>query len=395
MDFDQGKFAKIHDFCMDFNSMSNRLNTLSKKYPSGLIVPIISSDLKSPVLTIMINELNECTYLKKVFIALSAKDQESYKETLRIFSDLEIPCDVIWCNNPEVLIVLEELKSKGLDVLDLSGKGKDLWIAMGIASLELYAFVLHDADIVHYSKMMPTKMLYPVTEPNLDFFFAKGFYSRVNVETKQMYGRISRLFINPLLEALQDKYPNRSRFLEYLQTFSYPLSGEIAIYSDLAVHLRIPSDWGFEIGLLAELFRNASYRRICEVDLGFYEHKHKEVLANGLLTTAVDSFVTLLRTLTETEGIEVTEAFLQSLQVIYRRTAQDKIQQYYADAVCNNLEFDRHQEETWVESLASIIPDAGSKYFTNPAKTQLPSWLRTLSAMQNVREKLREAAIER
>src|SRR3990172_8395900 len=110
MDFDQGKFAKIHDFCMDFNSMSNRLNTLSKKYPSGLIVPIISSDLKSPVLTIMINELNECTYLKKVFIALSAKDQESYKETLRIFSDLEIPCDVIWCNNPEVLIVLEELK---------------------------------------------------------------------------------------------------------------------------------------------------------------------------------------------------------------------------------------------------------------------------------------------
>ena len=395
MDFDQGKFAKIHDFCMDFDSMSNRLNNLSKKYPSGLIIPIIDSDLKSPVLTRMINELNECTYLKKVFIALSAKDQSSYKETLRICRGFEIPCEVIWCNKPEVTNVLEELKKKGLDVTELSGKGKDLWISMGIASLELYAFVLHDADIAHYSKMLPTKMLFPIIEPNLDFFFAKGFYARVNMETRQMYGRIYRLFINPLLDALQEKYPNRSRFLEYLQTFSYTLSGEIAIYSDLAVHLRIPSDWGFEIGLLAELFRNASYRRICEVDLGFYEHKHKDVLTNGLLMTAEESFITLLRTLAETEGIEVTEPFLQSLQVMYRRTAQDRIQQYYADAVCNNLRFDRHQEETWVESLASIITSAGSKYFMNPAKTQLPSWLRTLAAMPNMREKLREAAIER
>ena len=394
MDFDQGKFAKIHDFCMDFNSMSNRLNNLSKKYPAGLIIPIIDSDLKSPVLTRMINELNECTYLKKVFIALSAKDQHSYKETLRICNGFEIPCDVIWCNKPEVTTALEELKEKNLDVTELCGKGKDLWLAMGIASLELYAFVLHDADIAHYSRMIPTKMLYPVIEPNLDFFFAKGFYARVNMETRQMYGRIYRLFINPLLEALQQKYPNRSRFLEYLQTFSYTLSGEIAIYSDLAAHLRIPSDWGFEIGLLAELFRNASYRRICEVDLGFYEHKHKDVLTNGLLMTAEESFITLLRTLTETEGIEVTEPFLQSLQVMYRRTAQDRIQQYYADAVCNNLRFDRHQEETWVESLASIIISAGSKYFMNPAKTQLPSWLRTLAAMPNIREKLREAAIE-
>src|SRR3972149_1143569 len=394
MDFDQGKFAKIHDFCMDFTSMSNRLNNLSKKYPSGLIIPIIESDLKSPVLTKMIHELNQCTYLKKVFIALSAKDKRNYKEAMRMVRGLEIPCEVVWCNKPEVTTVLEELKKKGLDVTELSGKRKDLWIAMGIASLELYAFVLHDADIAQYSKMLPTKMLFPIIEPNLDFFFAKGFYARVNLETRQMYGRISRLFINPLLEALQNKYPNRSSFLDYLQTFSYPLSGEIAIYSDLAAHLRIPSDWGFEIGLLAELFRNASYRRSCEIDLGLYEHKHKDVLTNGLLMTAEDSFTTLLRTLTETEGIEVTEPFLQSLQVIYRRTAQDMIQQYYADAVCNNLEFDRHQEETWVESLASIIPSAGSKYFTSPAKTQLPSWLRTMSAMPDIREKLRDAAIE-
>ena len=72
-----------------------------------------------------------------------------------------------------MLIVLEELKRKGLDVTQLSGKGKDVWMAMGIASLELFAFAVHDADIVSYTKMLPTKMLYPIIEPKLDFFFLK------------------------------------------------------------------------------------------------------------------------------------------------------------------------------------------------------------------------------
>lgn len=394
LDFDQGRFAKIHDFCMDFEGMSAQLSTLQKKFPSGLIIPIIESDLKSPILTMMINEINECTYLTKVFIALSAKDSGNYEETLSLCRNFKIPCEVIWCNKPEVATVLEELKKKGLDVTGLSGKGKDLWISMGIASLELYAFVVHDADIAYYTKMLPTKMLYPVIEPKLDFFFAKGYYARVNVERRQMFGRISRLFIKPLLDVLQEKLLRPSRFLNYLRGFSYTLSGEMAIYSDLASHLRIPSDWGLEIGMLAELFRNASNRRICEVDLGFYEHKHKEVLTNGLLSTAEDSFVTLLRTLAETDGVEISEPFLQSLQVMYRKVAQDKIQQYYADAICNNLDFDRHQEETWVDSLSSVVLEAGRKYMINPGRTQLPSWKRTTSAMPNIRERLRETAIE-
>jgi glucosyl-3-phosphoglycerate synthase len=374
--------------------MSERIRSLSKKYPSGLIVPIIEGDLNSPVLAKMVAELNECDYLSKVFIALCAENVDSYEEALRLSRNFKVPCDVVWCDKPEVAPVLEELKKRGLDVSSLSGKGKDLWIAMGIASLDLHAFVVHDADIAYYTKMLPTKLLYPVIEPKLDFFFSKGYYARVNVESKQIYGRIYRLFINPLLEALHEKHFNHSKFLEYLQSFSYTLSGEMAIYSDLAAHLRIPCDWGFEIGMLAELFRNASYRRMCEVDLGFYEHKHKDVLTNGLLSTAEDSLITLLRTLTETEGIEITEPFLQSLQVMYRRTAQDKIQQYYADAVCNNLDFDRHQEESWVDSLSSVIISAGKKYLINPGKAQLPSWLRTTAAMPNIRERLRETAIE-
>lgn len=394
MDFDQRGFAKIHDFSMDFDVMRSRLRCLAQEYPSGVIIPILESDLKSQVLTSIVNELNECDYLKKVLIALSAKNQESYTEAVRVFDAFKVPHSIIWCNKPKVASVLEELKSKGLDVTALGGKGKDVWIAMGIASLELHSFIIHDADILNYTRMLPTKMLYPVIEPKLEFFFSKGYYARINFEKRQMYGRITRLFMNPILEALQEKLLHNSRFVSYLQSFSYPLSGEIAIYSDLAMRLRIPCDWGFELGLLAELYRNASYMQICEVDLGFYDHKHKEVIGNGLVKTAEDSLVTLLRILTEMDGIEVSEPFLQSLQVMYRKMAQDKIRQYHADAICNNLDYDRHQEECSVDSLSEAIIAAGKRYLEDPAKTQMPDWLRTKAAMPDIRERLREAAIE-
>jgi glucosyl-3-phosphoglycerate synthase len=394
MDFEQRGIAKIHDFNMDFNTLSARLKGLAQDYPSGLIIPIIESDLKSPMLSRMISELNECDYLRKVFIALSAKNQASHEEANKIFERFKVPYNIVWCNNSKVTSVLEELKNEGLDVTGLSGKGKDVWIAMGIASLELHAFAVHDADILYYSRMLPTKMLYPVIEPTLNFFFAKGYYARINLEKRKMYGRISRLFINPILEAMQEKLLHHSRFVNYMQSFSYPLSGEIAIYSDLAMRLRIPCDWGFEVGLLAELYRNISYGGICEVDLGLYDHKHKDVIANGLVSTAKDSFVTLLRTLTEMDGIEVSEPFLRSLQVMYRKIAQDKIRQYHADATCNNLDYDRHQEESSVDSLSNAIVAAGKKYLINPAKTQLPDWLRTKAAIPDIVEKLREAAIE-
>jgi glucosyl-3-phosphoglycerate synthase len=393
MDFDQRSFAKIHDFSMDFDTMSVRLRTLAQDYPSGVIIPIIESDLKNQVLTEMVRELNQCDYLKKVFIVLSAKKKESYAEAVRLFRAFKVPNEIIWCNSPKVPQVLEELKNKGLDVTELSGKGKDVWVAMGIASLELHAFVVHDADILRYTKMLPTKMLYPVIEPKLDFFFAKGYYARINLEKRKMYGRITRLFMNPVLEAIQEKLLHKSKFVIYMQSFSYPLSGEIAIYSDLAMRLRIPCDWGFEVGLLAELYRNASHQRICEVDLGFYDHKHKEVIGDGLVKTAEDSLVTLLRTLTETDGIEVSQPFLQSLQVMYRKIAQDKIRQYHADATCNNLDYDRHQEECSVDSLSEAIIAAGKRYLVDPSKTQMPDWLRTKAAMPDIRERLREATI--
>ncbi len=394
MDLEQGRITRIHDFNMNFNSLKSRLRELNQKYPTGVIIPLHEKDLDNLGLLKIVEGLNECDYLRKVFIALSATNDNNYEKAKRYSSEFKIPCEIIWCNKPQVDSVLEELKRKGLDVTKSKGKGKDLWLAFGIASLELYAFAVHDADIVSYSGMLPTKLLYAVVEPRLDFSFSKGYYARINLDTKKMYGRIYRLFVNPLLDALQEKLNHNSTFIRYLQSFRYPLSGEIAIYSDLAMNLRIPEDWGLELGTLAELYRNVSNKRICEVDLGFYEHRHKEMISEDLLRTAEDALSTLLRTLTETEGIDVSEHFLISLQVTYRRFAQDRIRQYHSDALCNLLNFDRHEEEATVDALSEIILLAGRRYLKNPIGAQLPDWLRMISAMPDARERLRKAAIE-
>ncbi len=394
MDFDQENITRIHDFSMNFNYMNNKLKELNEKYPSGIIIPVLEEDAEKPAFQQIVQSLNECTYLNKIFIAFSG-NQDTYEKTHKQLYKLKIPYDLIWCNKPEVNDLLKELKEKGLDVTQTRGKGKDLWLATGIASLELYAFALHDSDILSYNATLPTRLLYTVVEPRLDFFFSKGYYARINFESKRMYGRIYRLFISPLLDALQKKIPHKSPFIQYLQSFRYPLSGEIAIYSDIALNLRTPGGWGLELGTLAEIYRNISINRTCEVDLGFFEHKHKELSPDALLKTAGDAFITLLRTLTESEGINVSKSFLLSLQVIYRKVAQDKIRQYYADTVCNNLNYDRHEEETSVEKLSNVIYEAGKQYLKDPTTSQMPDWLRTISAMPDAREKLRKAAIER
>ncbi|MCW4005790.1 MAG: glucosyl-3-phosphoglycerate synthase [Candidatus Bathyarchaeota archaeon] len=393
MDVDQGRITRIHDFDIKADVLKSRLKNLSHKYPSGVIIPVIGSDLTNPTFKEIVEGLNGCDYLKKVFIALSASPQE-YRLAHQILSRFDLPYELLWCNNPDVATVLEELKSKGLDVTASRGKGKDVWMAIGIASLDLHAIAIHDADIVSYTELIPTKLLYSVVEPQLDFSFCKGYYARVNLERRRMYGRIYRLFINPLLEALQKKTGHKSTFIRYLQSFRYPLAGEVAIYSDLALNLRIPGDWGFEIGMLAELYRNVSAKRICEVDMGFFDHKHKAMNQDELLKTAGNSLITIFRTLTETDGINVSLPFLLSLQVIYRRFAQDRVRQYAADALCNDLIFDRHSEESSVEALSRVIMEGGQQYLNKPTSAQLPDWLRTLSVMPDARERLRSAAVE-
>ena len=142
-----------------------------------------------------------------------------------------------------------------------------------IASGKSHAIALHDCDIVTYSRAMLARLCYPVVNQNLDFVFCKGYYSRV---TNKLHGRVTRLMVTPLVRSLQDLV-GQHQFLTFLDSFRYPLAGEFCMTVDMARVNRIPSDWGLEVGSLAEVYRNYSPQRVCQVDIAEnYEHKHQD-----------------------------------------------------------------------------------------------------------------------
>ena len=395
MDIKQEEITTLHELCIDKKKLIKSVSDAAAERPVSIIMPMLYSEIKNDALGNISRQLNKCNYVKEIVIPLAAKNEKEFKQVKRFFSDLKIPKLIMWCNGPKIEKLLNELKNDGLNLLKYRGKGRDVWLAIGIASLRSYAIALHDADIRSYSEMIPAKLVYPLIEPELDFKFNKGFYARVNLEKNIMYGRVFRLFLHPLLRSLIYEIGSEPDFVRFLRSFRYPISGEFALTSDLALDVDLPGDWGLEIGIMAEMYRNVTHKRICQTDLGFYEHKHQRIgnEEKGLTKMTSDILKTLLRVLIEEDHIQISKEFLISLRVLYQRNAQDCIRQYHADAHFNGLKYDRHLEETMVEKFSQQVMEAGLKYMRKPVGTRIPDWLRTISARKKIREQLLDIVI--
>jgi glucosyl-3-phosphoglycerate synthase len=231
--------------------------------------------------------------------------------------------------------------------------------------------------------------------PTHPFEFCKGYYSRIS---DRLHGRVTRLFVTPLIRSLQ-KILGENDFLNYLDSFRYILAGEFALSVELAQQLRIPADWGLEMGVLSEVHRNTVLHRIAQVDIAkIYEHKHQEIVYDnidvGLLKMATDIAKSLFRTLAA-QGIILTQEFFITVRSTYLRTARDFISRYAMDASLNGLEYDRHSEAMAAESFVQSIIKAGQLLLESPSETSfIPSWNRVIDAEPRFFEMLIEAVEE-
>ena len=143
------------------------------------------------------------------------------------------------------------------------GKGRANWIAFGyvLATQKARVVATHDCDILDYQRDLLARLCYPTANPNMSYEFAKGYYSRVS---DRMHGRVTRLFMTPIMRAMKSVL-GQVPLLEYLDSFRYPLAGECSMTTELVRANRIPADWGLEVGVLAEVYRNCSLKRICQV----------------------------------------------------------------------------------------------------------------------------------
>ena len=232
-----------------------------------------------------------------------------------------------------------------------------------------------------------------MANPRFNYEFCKGYYARV--ADGKINGRVSRLLVSPLLRALK-KTVGHTDYLNYMDSYRYPLAGEFSFRRDVLNDIRIPSDWGLEIGVLSEMYRNYAGNRLCQVDIADnYDHKHQKLSldndSDGLSKMSIDIAKALFRKLATQGEVFSTEAF-RSLKATYYRLALDTVENCHNDAIMNGLSLDIHEEEMAVEMFAENIIKAGEVFFNAPMERPfIPSWNRVVSAIPDIFEQLVDA----
>lgn len=377
----------------NLETLEQNLEYFGEEQPIALVLPALYSEFERPAMEGILRELAQVRYVRQFVVALAQTTQDQFRDAQRRLAVLSGEVRLIWNDGPRVQHLYKTLEENGLSA-GPNGKGRSCWLAYGyvLACRGAEIIAVHDCDIVNYSREILARLCFPVVHASINFEFCKGYYARVS---DRMHGRVTRLFVTPLIRALQANFGFHP-FLHYLDSFRYPLAGEFAMQADLARVIRIPSHWGLEVGVLAEIYRNCSVKRVCQVDIADnYEHKHQELSAadpnGGLMKMAIDVGKALFRILSS-EGVAFDAGNMRTLLTRYVRTAENNIERYHADAMVNGLIFDRHEEETAVGVFAQALKLASEEFFADPLGAPLiPNWNRVTAALPGFLGALREA----
>lgn len=392
--FQTGAVATLHRLARsDLPRLERELRDYAQETPIALVLPCHVRELGSKALRTILRELRHVPYLAQVVVGIDGASVRDWRKACRLFSQLPQKPALLWNDGPRIQRILGRLESVDLSA-GPAGKGRNVWIAFGyvLACEKARMVAVHDCDILTYNREFLARLCYPVAHPSLGFDFCKGYYARV---TDRLNGRVMRLLVTPLLRALRS-IVGAHPFLVYLDTFRYPLAGEVAMDIDLVRRNRIPSDWGLEIGLLAEVFRNASPRAISQAELcDTYDHKHQGLSADdaekGLNRMAVDVSRSIFQRIAS-EGIRLDAGLFDTLLYTYMRQAEDTLRFYAADAAVNGLTYRQHEEESAVDVFARSIRIAAKAHLEDPLWWPLiPSWNRVESALPDLVDEFRNA----
>lgn len=393
--FQNGPITTLHDFGLRSNDeLDTDLVRWGKTRPMSLIIPSLFSELEGPALSHIVDELAQVPFLDQIIIGLDRANEDEFHQAREFFSRLPQQTRILWNDGPRLQAIDKLFEQHSIAPTD-AGKGRNVWYCIGyfLASGVGEVVGLHDADIVTYQRSMVSRLFYPVVHPTFGYSFAKGYYFRTDGE--RLNGRVVRLLVTPLIRALRQCL-GQNDYLEYLDSFRYPLAGEFAMHINVVRNLRIPSDWGLEIGVLSEVHRRYTTQRICQVDLaGAYDHKHQQVSfedpSTGLHKMSRDITKAMFRKLAIGGEVLSPEIF-RTIKASYYRNALDMSERYGNLAAINGLSFDSHSEEKLVEVFAQAIMDAGEDFLSTPMETPfISSWARVQSAVPDAFARILEA----
>jgi glucosyl-3-phosphoglycerate synthase len=388
-----GAIVTLHRLSCDrASAIENRLERLARTRAIALVLPCLFDEMSRPALQDIVGNLASVRYLDRVVVSLGKAPADGVQIAQRYFAPLPQDVSIVWNDGPRMQSLYERLEYEGLSA-DCDGKGRAVWIACGylLAQGHKDVIAVHDCDITTYRSDLLTRLCMPLAHPELDFQFAKGYYARL--AANEMYGRVTRLFVAPLLRALQSVV-GESPILQYLAAFHYPLAGEFAMTADLARRMSMRADWALEIGMLTDVYHQCPSEAICQTELCTrYDHKHQTLgddgFETGLLKMCVDIARSLLTTLDD-EGMHLPNGRWRDLVAAYRKAADDLVGRYRAEAAVNGLRYALSKETALVESFATALATACERHAARAMAPLLPSWERVSAALPQFGEWLKD-----
>ena len=355
MEYVQERIATLHAFGGTGGESGHGLarTTTDSVAETSVVVPMTAREHENPAAERVLSELETLEPAPAAVIVPVRADADEIGPFRRWLESFALPIRVCWCTAPGVETLLVDA-----GLANGFGKGRDVWLALGPAAELGEYVVVHDADARSYEAAHVRRLLAPLT---MEFEFSKGYYARV--EDGQLYGRLFRLFYEPLIRTLSADHD--APVLDYLEAFRYALAGEFAATADLAQQLRAPRAWGLEVGTLGDAFDHAGFDGSAQVDLGRHEHDHRAVAGDtGLEGMSREVAAELLRVLEE-HGVGPD---YETLQERYLTTGDRLVQQYDADAAFNGLAYDAASERDQLARYAeSVVPPGTDR--------RLPRWV--------------------
>ena len=365
--------------------IERELAVLAHERPIALVLPCHGADLEKPALAHIVAELSEGPhFLREVVVTMNGLDDAGFARAQELFAALPMRRTLLWNDRKPMRSAVgtalravrgERSEAAGVSVApaapltaslrssggrhgvpslpaaspQLTGKGGNVDAALRhlTGAGECAIIATQDCDVASFRRCDLARLCYAVAEPRLGFQFAKMYYPRV---TDRLYGRVSRLFLAPLLHALL-RVAGHQPLLDFLLSFRYPLSGEAAMTRETAAALRLAPGYGLEIGQLCEVFRHLDPRTVCQVDGGAgYDHRHQPA-TTALAAMAAEIAAELFRQCA-TEGLPADAAFRAAIATAYRREAGLALHRSARLALINDLPFDETAEREMVATFA-------------------------------------------
>jgi glucosyl-3-phosphoglycerate synthase len=342
----------------------------SKWKKAVLIIPLLASeytlDENRPVFENIAGQLSNATYLSQIIFGLDQATTDDARELAKILNHYNVPNYLIQHNDgPGFSSIYQKLSDAGFG-LDEPGKGRNMFMSFGIAlAMGAQSIGLVDADIRTFRRQQLDRLFYPVQV--LGYQFSKAFYARI--KDQQLFGRVKRLLLDPLLIALKRKFTETQeekvlRLVDFLLNFNYQLSGEVVFDGQLLKRMQFATNWGVEIFTLIEVYRKATNSAQVEISMEPFDHKHQVISEEdrnrGLYKMGTDIVTTLLSALVIEEGLVISEHFIRDLTTTYLSVADDLIKMYADNAAYSGLLYDTNKEEAVVDDVfKNVILIAG------------------------------------